>query len=98
MLTGHDCGEVPDGSYALDFIGGQFWYSTPKYFEEVFCCCNGEVMLQGNWDLAVGWVQAPGVGEAEAARSRNVEMEASVVVRGGFNVETIGCKWHPGSS
>jgi hypothetical protein len=39
-------------------------------------------MLQGNWDLAVGWVQAPGVGEAEAARCRNVELEASVVVGG----------------
>jgi hypothetical protein len=24
-------------------------------------------MLQGNWDLVVGWVQVPGVGEVEAA-------------------------------
>jgi hypothetical protein len=67
-------------TYVLDFFGGQFWYSTPKYFEEVCCCCNGEVMLQGNWDLAVGWVQVPGVEEAEAARCRNVETEALVVV------------------
>jgi hypothetical protein len=48
-------------------------------------------MLQGNWDLAVGWVQAPGVGEAEALHCRNVESEASVVVRGGSDIETIGC-------
>jgi hypothetical protein len=55
-------------------------------------------MLQGNWDLAVGWVQALGVGEAEAARCRNVETEALVVVRGGSDVEPIGCMWRPGSS
>jgi hypothetical protein len=79
----------------LDFFSGRFWYSTPKYFEEVCCCFNGEVMLQGNWDLAVGWVQAPGVGEAEAVRCRNVETEASVVVGGGSSVEPIGCMWCP---
>jgi hypothetical protein len=54
-------------------------------------------MLQGNWDLTVGRVQAPGVGEAEAVRCRNVELEASVVVGGGSDVETIGCMWCPGS-
>jgi hypothetical protein len=54
-------------------------------------------MLQGNWDLAVSWIQVPGVGEAEGAHCRNVEMEASVVVRGGSNVEPIGCMWCPGS-
>jgi hypothetical protein len=47
-------------------------------------------------DLAVGWVQAPGVGEAEAARCRNVESEVSVVVEGGSDVEAIGCMGHPG--
>ena len=55
-------------------------------------------MLQGNWDLAVGWVQVPGVGEAEVVHCRNVETEASVVVGGGSNVEPIGCMWCPGSS
>ncbi len=55
-------------------------------------------MLQGNWDLAVGWVQAPGVGEAEAVRCRNVGWDASVVVGGGSNVEAVGCTWRPGSS
>jgi hypothetical protein len=30
-------------------------------------------MLQDNWDLAVGWVQAPGVKEVEVPRCRNVE-------------------------
>jgi hypothetical protein len=69
----------------------------PKYLEEVCCCCNGEVMLQGNWDLSVSWVQMPGVGEAEAARCRDVESKASIVVGGGSNVETIGCMWCPGS-
>jgi hypothetical protein len=54
-------------------------------------------MLQGNWDLAVSWVQASGVREAEGARCRNVESEASVVVGGGFDVEAIGCMWRPGS-
>jgi hypothetical protein len=46
----------------------------------------------------VGWVQMPGVGEAEAARCRNVEMEALVVVGGGSDVEPIGCMWSPGSA
>jgi hypothetical protein len=55
-------------------------------------------MLQRRWDLAVGWVQAPGVGEAEVARCRNVELEALVVVGGRSNVETIGCMWRPGCS
>jgi hypothetical protein len=44
----------------------------------------------------VGWVQLPGVGKAEVARCRNVELEASVVVGGGSNVEAIGCMWCPG--
>jgi hypothetical protein len=96
-LSSHDPGEFPDGLYVLDSVGGQFWYSIAKYLEEVCCHCNGEVMLQGNWDLAVGWVQVPGVGEAEVARCRNVESEASVVVGGGSNIETIGCMWRPGS-
>jgi hypothetical protein len=43
----------------------------------------------------VGRVQAPGVGEAEAAHCRNVESEASVVVGGRFDLETIGCMWRP---
>jgi hypothetical protein len=60
------------------------------------CHCNGEVMLQGNWDLAVGWVQGPGVREAEAAHCRNVKSEALVVVVGGSDVEAIGCMWCPG--
>ncbi len=81
----------------LDFVGRQFCYSTPKYLEEVCCHCNGEVILNGNWDLAVGWVQVLGVGEAEAARCRNVELEASVVVGGGHDVEAIGCMWCPGN-
>jgi hypothetical protein len=55
-------------------------------------------MLQSNWDLAVGRIQVPGVGEAEAARCRNVESEALVVVGGGSNVEAIGCMWCPGHS
>jgi hypothetical protein len=46
-------------------------------------------MLQSNWDLAVGWVQAPGVGEAETARCWNVELETSVVVGGGPDVEAV---------
>jgi hypothetical protein len=52
-------------------------------------------MLQSNWDLAVGWVQAPGVKEAEMVRCWNVESEASAVVRGGSNVEAISCMWCP---
>ncbi len=56
----------------LIFFSGQCWRSTPKYLEEVYRHCNGEVMLQSNWDLAVGWVQAPGVGEAETAHCWNV--------------------------
>jgi hypothetical protein len=54
-------------------------------------------MLRGNWDLAVGWVQAPGVGEAEAVHCRNVESKALVVVNGGSDVEAIVCMWRPGS-
>jgi hypothetical protein len=53
-------------------------------------------MLQGNWDLVVSWVQAPGVRETEVACCRNVELEALVVVGGGSNIETIGCMWCPG--
>ena len=90
-MQGNGCGEFLDGSDVLDLVSGQFWYSFLKFLEEVFCRCNGEVMLQGNWDLAVGWVQAPGVGEVEAARCRNVESEALIVVRGGSDVETMGC-------
>ncbi len=45
----------------------------------------------------MGWVQAPGVGEVEAARCRNVETEALVVVGGGSDVEPIGCMWFLGS-
>ncbi len=45
----------------------------------------------------MGWVQPPGVREAEAARCRNVESEASVVVEGGSDVETIIFMWCPGS-
>ncbi len=97
LLSGHDCGEFLDCSYVLDFVGRKFWYITPKYLDEVCCRCNGEVMLQNNWDLAVGWVQAPGVREAEAARCRNVKLEVSVVVGGGSNVEAIGCMWRPRS-
>jgi hypothetical protein len=48
-------------------------------------------MLQSNWDLAVGWVQLPGVGEVEAACCKNVESEALVVVGGGSSIEAIGC-------
>jgi hypothetical protein len=44
----------------------------------------------------VGWVQAPGVDEVDAAHCRNVELEALVVVLGGSNIEAIGCMWHPG--
>ncbi len=76
-------------------LSAGFWHNTPKYLDKVCCHCNGEVMLQGNWDLAVGWVQAPGVGEVEAAHCRNVESEALVVVGGGSDVETIGCMWRP---
>jgi hypothetical protein len=53
-------------------------------------------MLQGNWDFAVNWVQVPGAEEAKAAHCRNVESEASVVVRSGSNIEAISCMWHPG--
>ncbi len=53
-------------------------------------------MLQSNWDLAVGWVQVPGVGEAEMTRCGDVELEASVVVGGGSYIEAIGCMWRPG--
>jgi hypothetical protein len=97
VLPSHDCGEFLDGLHVLDFVSGCFWYIAPKYLEEACCRCNGEVMLQGNWDLAVGWVQVPGVGEAEAACCGNVELEASVVVGGGSEVEAIGYMWHPGS-
>ncbi len=48
-------------------------------------------MLQGNWDLAVGWVQAPGVREAEVVHCRNVKSEALVVVRGRSGVEAVAC-------
>jgi hypothetical protein len=37
-------------------------------------------MLQCNWNLAVGWVEAPRVGEAEALCCRNVELETSIMV------------------
>jgi hypothetical protein len=54
-------------------------------------------MLQSNWDVAVGWVQVPGVGEVERVRCCcNVESEALVVVGGGSYVEAIGCMWRPG--
>jgi hypothetical protein len=53
-------------------------------------------MLQSNCKLAVGWVQAPGVGEAEVVHCRNVELEALVVVGGGSCVEAIGCMWPQG--
>jgi hypothetical protein len=96
-MFGHDRGEFLDGSYVLDFVGRQFSYSTHKYLEEVCRRCNGEVMLRGNSDLAVGWIQAPGVGEVEAVRYRNVESEALVVVGGGSTVEAISCMWRPGS-
>ncbi len=46
----------------------------------------------------MGWVQVPGVGEAEAARCRNVELKALVVVGGGSGIETSGCMWRPGCS
>ncbi len=46
----------------------------------------------------MGWIQAPGVGEAEAAHCQNVELEASVVVGGRSDVEAIGCMWCPGNS
>jgi hypothetical protein len=95
-LPGHDRAEFLDGSDVLDFVGRQFWYSTPKYLEEVCCCCNGEVLLQGNWNLAVGWVHTPGVGEAEVVHCRNVESEALVVVGGRSDLETISCMWHLG--
>ncbi len=95
-MSSHDCSEFLDGLDVLDFFSGRYWYSTPKYFEEVCCRCNGEVMLQSNSDLAVGWVQAPGVKEAEAACGRNVELEALVVVGGRFDGETVGCMWRPG--
>jgi hypothetical protein len=55
-------------------------------------------MLQGNWDLALGWVQTPGVGEVEVACCRNAEMEALVAVGGGSDVEPIGCMWRPESA
>jgi hypothetical protein len=45
----------------------------------------------------VGWVQAPGAVEAEAACCRNVELEALVVVGGRSKVEAICCMRHPGS-
>ena len=52
-------------------------------------CCKAT----GTWQWA-GY--KPGAREAEVAHSRNVESEASVVVEGGSNVETIGCMWCPG--
>jgi hypothetical protein len=44
----------------LIFCSGLCWHITTNYLEEVCCHCNGEV-LQSNWYLAVGWVQAPHV-------------------------------------
>jgi hypothetical protein len=55
-------------------------------------------MLRSSWVLAVGWVQVPGVGEAEMLHCRNVELEASVVVGGGSDIETISCMLCPGCS
>ncbi len=46
----------------------------------------------------MGWVQVPGVGEAEAVHGRNVEPEASVVVGVRSVVETVGCMWCQGCS
>jgi hypothetical protein len=37
-------------------------------------------MLRCNWNLAVGWVEAPHVGEAEASCCGNVESETSIMV------------------
>jgi hypothetical protein len=57
-------------------------------------CCKET----GTWQWAGYKLQAPGVREAEAAHCRNVEMEASVVVGGGSDVEPIGCNmWRPRS-
>ncbi len=44
----------------------------------------------------MGWIQAPSVGEAEAAHCRNVELKALVVGGGGSDIETIGCMWRLG--
>jgi hypothetical protein len=52
-------------------------------------------MLQSNRDLGVGWVQTPCIREAEASCGRDVETEASVVVRGRAYIETIGCMGYP---
>jgi hypothetical protein len=53
-------------------------------------------MLQSNRDLAMGWISVPHVGETEALRGWDVELEAPVVVGGWADVETIGCMGHPG--
>jgi hypothetical protein len=37
-------------------------------------------MLRCNWNLAVGWVEVPRVGEAEALCCGNVELETSIMV------------------
>ncbi len=65
-------------------------YIVTKGFEEAGCHCNWEVLLQSNWDLAVGWMQVPRVGEAKTLCCRNVESEASIVVRGGTYVCVSG--------
>jgi hypothetical protein len=37
-------------------------------------------MLQCNWNLAVGWVEAPRVGEVEALCGGNVESKSLIMV------------------
>ncbi len=37
-------------------------------------------MLQCNWNLAVGWVEAPRVGEGEASCCGNIELKTSIMV------------------
>ena len=52
-------------------------------------------MLQSNRDLGVGWVKTPCIREAKALCDRDVETEASVVIRGRAYLETIGCMGCP---
>ncbi len=44
------------------------------------------------------WVQAPSVGEAEAAGCWDVESETAVVITGWTNIETVCCMGSPGSA
>ena len=61
-----------------------------ELLKEVGCHVECLVVLGGDGDMAVGWIEAPCVQETEPSHGQDMKMEALVVVQCRSNIVTVG--------